>query len=142
MKKLLMVFPLIFLLCFTFSCQKQVEEVAEESVVGVEADVEAIKAWLERYVALNNEGDFESYGDFWTESVVWLPPGAPAVIGKEAILDFARPFFEQYNIHQEFKTEEIRVADSFAFDGWLPTAYGTVTSRLPRNQKKSNKHAR
>jgi hypothetical protein len=29
MKKLLMVIPLVFLLCFTFSCQKA-EEVAEE----------------------------------------------------------------------------------------------------------------
>ena len=114
MKKLLLVIPLVILLCFTFGCQ-QGEEVAEEPAVDVEADTEAIKAWLERYVTNNNEGDFESYGDFWTEDVVWLPPGAPAVIGKEAILDFARPFFEQYNIHQEVKTEEIRIADSFAF---------------------------
>jgi pimeloyl-ACP methyl ester carboxylesterase len=37
MKKILLVFPLVFLLCFTFSCQKQVEEVAEEPVVDVEA---------------------------------------------------------------------------------------------------------
>jgi proline iminopeptidase len=39
MKKLFMVIPLVFLLCFTFSC-RQGEEVAEEPVVDVEADVE------------------------------------------------------------------------------------------------------
>jgi ketosteroid isomerase-like protein len=44
MKKLLMVFPLVFLLCFTFGCQQQVEEVAEEATVGIEADVEAEEA--------------------------------------------------------------------------------------------------
>jgi uncharacterized protein (TIGR02246 family) len=112
MKNLLMVIPLILLLCFTFGCQK---EVAEEPSVDVEADKEAIKGWFERYVANNNAGDFDSYGGFWSEDVVWLPPGAPAVIGKEAIMDFARPFFEQYNIHQQIIAEEIKVADSFAF---------------------------
>jgi pimeloyl-ACP methyl ester carboxylesterase len=33
MKKLLMILPLVFLLCFTFGCQKQAEEVAEEPAV-------------------------------------------------------------------------------------------------------------
>ena len=37
MKKLLMILPLVFLLCFTFNC-KQAEEVAEEPVVDVEAE--------------------------------------------------------------------------------------------------------
>jgi hypothetical protein len=40
-----MVFPLVFLICFTFSCQ-QSEEVAEEPAVDVETDVAAIKASL------------------------------------------------------------------------------------------------
>ena len=42
MKKLFMVLPLVFLLCFTFSCQKA-EEVAEEPVVDVEAEKAAWK---------------------------------------------------------------------------------------------------
>ena len=37
MKKLFMVLPLVFLLCFTFSCQQG----EEEAVVDVEADAEA-----------------------------------------------------------------------------------------------------
>ena len=39
MKKLLMILPLVFLLCFTFSCQKQAEEVAEEPAVDIEATI-------------------------------------------------------------------------------------------------------
>ena len=114
MKKLLMIIPLVILLCFTFGCQ-QVEEVAEEPAVDVEADVAAIKAWYERYVAINNAGDFDSFGTSWTEDVVWLPPDAPVVIGKEAILDYARPFFELYSIHQEITVEEIKVSGRIAF---------------------------
>jgi hypothetical protein len=39
MKKLICVIPSVLLLCFTFACQKQGEEVAKESEVNVEADV-------------------------------------------------------------------------------------------------------
>jgi len=42
MRKLLIFIPLVLLLCFTFSCQKS-EEVAEEPVVDVEAEKEAIR---------------------------------------------------------------------------------------------------
>jgi proline iminopeptidase len=42
MKKLLMILPLVFLLCITFSCQKA-EEVAEEPVVDVETKDEGVK---------------------------------------------------------------------------------------------------
>ncbi|MGD9347390.1 MAG: hypothetical protein PVH84_16100 [Candidatus Aminicenantes bacterium] len=42
MKKLFMVLPLVILLCFTFGCQ-QGEEVAEEPVVDIAAETEAMK---------------------------------------------------------------------------------------------------
>lgn len=42
MKKLFLILPLVFLLCFTFSCQKA-EEVAEEPVVDVETKDEGVK---------------------------------------------------------------------------------------------------
>ena len=49
MKRLLTIIPLVILLCLPFSCQKG-EDVAEESAVDIEADVEAIKALF-----VNNE---------------------------------------------------------------------------------------
>jgi proline iminopeptidase len=54
MKKLFMVLPLVLLLCFTFGCQKG-EEVAEEPVVDVEADIE------EGVKPLNVEGALFTY---------------------------------------------------------------------------------
>jgi uncharacterized protein (TIGR02246 family) len=96
-----------------------IDEKAELEAIKIQAEVEvdkeAINAWYERYVANNNAGDFDSFGTFWTEDIVWLPPDAPVVIGKEAILDYARPFFELYSIHQEITVEEITVSGKIAF---------------------------
>ena len=95
------------------------------------SDEEAVRKWMEQYVANNNAGDFDSFGSFWTEDVIWLPPSAPIVIGKAAILDYARPFFTQYNIDQNITVEEVKVADSFAYiriaanEKYTPTADDT-----------------
>ena len=48
MKKLLMIIPLVFLLCFTFGCQ-QGEEVAEEPVVDVKAEKANIQSVFDQY---------------------------------------------------------------------------------------------
>lgn len=51
MKKLLMVIPLVFLLCFAFSCQRPTEEVAEapEPIVDIEAEKAAVKALIDDF---------------------------------------------------------------------------------------------
>ena len=82
------------------------------------ADEDAIRVWFDRYVANSNAGDFDAYGDFWSDDATWLPPDAPAVEGKEAILAYARPFFEVYIISMRFTVEEIKVANGFAF-AWV-----------------------
>lgn len=76
---------------------------------------EEIIGWFNECVAKSNEGDFDSYGAFWAEDAIWLPPGSPVIKGREALLDYARPFFEQYSIHLEVYVEEIKVVDGFAF---------------------------
>ena len=48
MKKLPMIIPLVFLFCFTFSCQKA-EEVAEEPAVDVEAEKANIRTVFDQY---------------------------------------------------------------------------------------------
>ena len=84
MKKLFMVLPLVFLLCFTFSCQ-QGEEVAEEPVVDVEADIAAIESLTNQVMNAWNEGDFEAFMATIADDAVHMPPGYPILIGKEAI---------------------------------------------------------
>jgi len=55
MKKLLMVIPLVFLLCFAFSCQDK-DVMAELKVMKIQAEVEEQnKELVKRYVETFNE---------------------------------------------------------------------------------------
>jgi len=138
MKKLFMVLPLVFLLCFTFSCQKG-EEVAEEPVVDVEADVEAIKDMLEnQYVSIIAKGDFERWLAFCTEDVIFMPPNSVVLKGKDAIREFVQPYFEQFNLETDVTVDEIEVSGDWAFARWhysaqyIPKAGGDA---IPENGK-------
>jgi uncharacterized protein (TIGR02246 family) len=99
-------------------------------------DEDAIRDWFDRYAANNNAGVFESFGDFWTEDVVWLPPDAPVMEGRQAILEYARPFFEGYTIDQRFDVKEVRTAGRLAFaradfvESYTPKAAQTAPLNL------------
>jgi ketosteroid isomerase-like protein len=84
MKKLFMVLPLVLLLCFTFSCQQYVEEVAEEPGVKPlsDEDVAAIKKLLADQAPLILAGDWEGYGQLFTEDVMIMPPNTPLMKGR------------------------------------------------------------
>jgi uncharacterized protein (TIGR02246 family) len=114
MKKLLMVIPLVILICFTFSCQ-QGEEVAEEPVVDVEADVEAIKARYDQKTAALKAGDLVRWINLFSEDVIFMPPNAPILDGREAVQQWGQPFFEQFNMDEAISFDEIEVSDNWAF---------------------------
>jgi len=115
MKKLLMVIPLVFLLCFTFGCQ-QGEEVAEEPTVDVEADVEAIKGMVDEWMALYNAGDFERLVSFYyAEDAVTMPPNQPIREGREAILADYKKEREKYDQHCDSSiAKDVRVSGDMA----------------------------
>jgi ketosteroid isomerase-like protein len=114
MKKLLVILPLVFLLCFTFSCQKA-EEVAEEPVVDVTADVEAIKAWFDTYTSTIAAGNLDNWVDHFAEDIVAMPPNEAVIKGKEASRQWGQPFFDQFNQEELVTIEEIEVAGNWAF---------------------------
>jgi uncharacterized protein (TIGR02246 family) len=93
MKKFLTIIPLVFLLCFTFSCQ-QGEEVAEE--VGVEPltdeDVAANKAVTEAFEQALTSKDWAALAALYTEDAILMPPNQPIVQGRESILAFSKSF--------------------------------------------------
>jgi hypothetical protein len=59
MKKLFMILPLVFLLCFTFSCQKQVTEEVPEGITEEEA-----KAFMDATLEIWNEGNLDLVDEF------------------------------------------------------------------------------
>ena len=97
MKKSLLqfsIFPLILLLCFTFSCQ-QGEEVAEEAVTQVaglaDEDVAAIRASTEAYLQAWRSGDWAALTGLHTEDAIVMPPNESAIQGRDAIQAWNEP---------------------------------------------------
>jgi ketosteroid isomerase-like protein len=119
MKKPRMILLLVFLLCFTFSCQKA-EEVAEEPAVDVEADVEAIKDIIDNIMKTWNEGDYEGYMALIDEEAMFLPPNAPTVSDTETIRSIYKNQFDSVDLDLTIINKEIHVFGDLAFsrDGW------------------------
>ena len=114
MKKL---FPIVAtMLVFALSgCAPQVD---------VEADAAAINRLLDEDTTALNAGDAVGLVALYTEDVVLMPPDELAVIGKEARRAFLQTFFDQYTLELARSTEEVVVADDWAF------ARSTQTSTL------------
>jgi len=114
MKKLLLILPLVFLLCFTFGCQ-QGEEVAEEPVVEVEADVEAIKKITDDFNAAINAGNIDKLVSLYTDDAVRIPPNKQALVGKEAIRSLFQEQLDQFTVQNEGVIVDLKVSGDLAF---------------------------
>ena len=93
MKKLLLIIPLVTLLCFTFSCQ-QGEEVAEEPVVDVVAEEEAIRKLTTDWFADELRRDMEASLSYLAPDAVLQLEGAPTIVGTTAIRAAYEEFFK------------------------------------------------
>ena len=76
---------------------------------------EEIRNWLERYVANNIAGGLKNFGKFWSDDVTWFPPDSPAIHGKQAIIDFVKAAFDNYNLEQKLSITEIKIACDIAY---------------------------
>jgi ketosteroid isomerase-like protein len=106
MKKLLMILPLIFLLCFTFSCQKA-EEKAEEPAVDIAAEEEAIR---EVFAAQGKAGpakDIELFMSYMAEDLVCAGIG-----DKDAVREWYSNWFSKGNYFNNGAIEKIEVSAS------------------------------
>lgn len=95
--------------------QPQPSQSAVEVGTNAQADVEALKEWIDRYCDTVTAGDLEGYRTFWTDDVVWMPPHGPTLEGIEACMGRNGPYFEQYDLVETMSVEEVEVADRFAY---------------------------
>jgi steroid delta-isomerase-like uncharacterized protein len=80
MKKFLLFMPLVFLLCFTFSCQQQVEEGVNE---------EEAQAIHNRYLEARNTVNLDLLNEIIAENVVVHDPNMPQdIIGLDALKEY------------------------------------------------------
>ena len=129
MKNPLLIVTLVLLLCFSFGCQKQGEEVAKAPEVNVEADVAAIKALYDEWAQIYNKGDFERLiSIFYAENALMMPPDEPICRGKDAILLWYQKASELTDEHVDSSVvEDVRVSRELAVVRGTDT--GTSTPR-------------
>ena len=99
------------------TCAPQTQPVVEEAA-NTEADVAAIRALDEKWVATAEAGDIEGLVALYTDDAVRLPPDGPSYSGKAALEEVFRAGFEQVTIEFVWPvegTEETIVADGWAY---------------------------
>lgn len=80
------------------------------------ADIDAIKRLEAQVYAAWEAGDESDFLEFFTDDVVWLPPGAPDIVGKEACREMVQGLLSDTTFDQITSTnEKIMVAGEWAF---------------------------
>ena len=98
MEKLLLIVPLVFLLCFAFSCQKA-EEVAEEAtpVVDIGAEKAAVKTLVDEWMRCFETEDIETFSNLIAHDPDMVNFGTDAAerwVGWEALHNSIQKQFE------------------------------------------------
>ncbi len=79
-----------------------------------EADVEAIKALMAKYVSGYASKDVDNFVNVFTEDAVRMPPNGPAIVGSEGIRSYYEDWFETETLDVKVAPTEIQVADDWA----------------------------
>ncbi len=118
MKKLLLILPLVFLLCFTFGCQKG-EEVAEEPLVDIEAEKQVILQLDQQWIEAEKRKELEATMSNAAEGIICQPADMPQFEGLAALRNFYTEFFKIL-VSIEVGTIDVIVSKS----GDMAWAYG------------------
>ncbi len=100
----------------------------EDRAASLEADVAAIRTLHAEWIAAETSGDLESFMALWSDDGVMMPPNAPTLIGKDAMRELARDFYNQFTVTVETVIDDIVVAGDWAYIRWTTIA-GTTTPK-------------
>lgn len=104
--KLIIIAFLSIIMLLMFGCTKQVD---------TQADIQALKIFVEDFDVASNAGDFETLATFYTEDAIRMPPNEPGWVGNNAIRAGFKKQFEQYDIVVDNSVEDVRVVGDWAF---------------------------
>jgi uncharacterized protein (TIGR02246 family) len=108
MKRLLMLFPLIFLCCL--GCQQGEEVTASD----VEADIQAITDIVAEWEAAYNNADLDRLVSFYADDAIAILPIGPPLIGKEAIQKSAQKMFEEKPSQEKDVVQDVQISGNLA----------------------------
>jgi len=80
------------------------------------SDLQAIEHQRKQWSAAVNARDVDRYLELLTEDIVWLPPGQPALSGREAFESWVRPFFERFSYEFVIVAAEVQMAGDWAVE--------------------------
>jgi len=95
MKKFLMIIPLVILLCFTFSCQKQAEE--EKPAVDIDAEKAKVKSVVDMVETAFETEDMEILSKCFSRNpdmIIFGTDAAERWVGWDAFAEAQQQFFE------------------------------------------------
>jgi len=132
MKKLFMVLPLVFLLCFTFGCQQQGEE---------ELTLEDARAIIDNFLKFRNEGDLVSADKVMHPECVIRYPNLPEeIVGLEAYKEYdkmTRIAFPDFKMTiDDFFVKDDKIVLYWALDATNTGPLMTPMGELPPTNKK------
>ncbi|MGB6867506.1 MAG: ester cyclase [Candidatus Aminicenantaceae bacterium] len=119
MKRLFMVLPLVFLLCFAFGCQKA-EEVAEEGLTE-----EEVQAFTDGVLEMWNEANLTIVDEVYAPEIVRHDCGVPEdIVGIENVKNYLKNLFNAFpDLH--ITVDETIVAGNKMAQRWTMTGTNT-----------------
>lgn len=81
-----------------------------------DSDIQAIQHIREATMKAENAGDADFFASACTEDVVVMPPGMPAVAGRDAAVAFMRGFLGQFDLKICYVSEETRIHHDVAYN--------------------------
>ena len=116
MKKSLMILPLVILLCFTFGCQKQVEEGITE---------EEVQAFTDGVLEMWNEANLTIVDEVYAPEIVRHDCGVPEdIVGIENVKNYLENLFNAFpDLH--ITVDETIVAGNKGAQRWTMTGTNT-----------------
>ncbi len=110
MKRWLVCLPLVILMAFTLGCRPAVQAASPLS----EEDVAAIRSLIGSYEEAVLAGNHDAAATVWAEDVIRMPPNAPMIEGRAAMLEeFGARAYVVKEFNQAF--EEIAGRDGLAY---------------------------
>ena len=115
-------FALVLMLLTTVACQPTQEPAAQQDDVA--ADIEAIHAVRDAYIAAETAGDAAAVAALYAEDAVLMPANEPAVSGRAGIQEHLQRDYATMTAELTATSRETKVAGDIAYDA------GTHTIRL------------
>jgi len=105
-----------------------------QAVHSSEADAEIVSQLAAEFDRCAREGDLETFVSYSTDDVVWMPPGEPVVVGKQAVREWYANFYGTFDIdmmHEVLETHtfgDVVIARGNATETLTPKGGGSPMS--------------